>query len=674
MPNALTRSLDLMRWMWRTRAPLRARKRMEAARTAIGLANMPLGQLSIHDPLRARRVAEYDRVMIELTRGKWAMVQAGEAGGDYAEALPFFDRALAWAEALAERLHAGDVAPLDLTPIQAQRRPGDELWWAEDTKLIPPITPVVVLQGDDHEMGRQYAHQLVDIFGPWLLARKARQALSAEQAAEVARWRAPLEQHAPELIHFAEGWSAGAQERGVPLSPLQALAIWTGTRPPAQSHGRLAQGLPDAHHPFCSGAAAWGGATRDGRLVTASTGDHDPTWMATVLAFPETGHPFIHTPFSAVGDVGKVGPVYMMGHPGMNRAGLAYVHHGGMPRMIEPQERWGYGLRLGAAVWHALRFCDDAEQALAFERSLPVGDVGDMSAGPAGGFWADDRGGYVFESHCAPEIVRRAGVMGERDFLYANNSAIHPEAIEARWILDREDWAWDPHGGWAPKSWTMTPPWVAPERLLESIFGATYIGSRARNRFLFEELDARHGQLDLEGMRALLRTGGRLPEGDFQALRKAFMKTGDWPEGARVSTAHASNALSVLMKPSAGRYELCTGPALRGPAPMNPVTITPLWGETNTFWSLELGDGPEQTLSQAEAEARRLLGEAERALAGLPAGAVARESLASTLGLGQAALAEGELASGEDARARGRRLRAWTRAQVRARQVTEALA
>ena len=59
--------------------------------------------------------------------------------------------------------------------------------------------------------------------------------------------------------------------------------------------------------PFCSGAAAWGRATTDGKLVTVSTGDHDAHHMVTIVAYPETGNSFIISPFSATGDLAKAG-------------------------------------------------------------------------------------------------------------------------------------------------------------------------------------------------------------------------------------------------------------------------------------------------------------------------------------------------------------------------------
>src|SRR3989304_4806842 len=202
--------------------------------------------------------------------------------------------------------------------------------------------------------------------------------------------------------------------------------------------------------PACSGVAAWGRATVDGKLVAGASGDHDCTYMVTIVAFPQTGNAFVYTPFSAIGDVPEVGQVFMMGHPGMNNKGLAYIEHGGEMRMIEPKEDWGYGIRKGASVFHVLRFANNTKEALEMELSFPVGDVG-RAMGSAGGFYADSAHGYVLESRSNPTIIREAGVLGETDFLYANNSAMHPEAGRAGWMQpDKENWGCDAHGGWYP--------------------------------------------------------------------------------------------------------------------------------------------------------------------------------------------------------------------------------
>jgi len=57
------------------------------------------------------------------------------------------------------------------------------------------------------------------------------------------------------------------------------------------------------------------------------------------------------------------------------------------------------------------------------ELSFPVGDVGFPNS-TVGGFYADRTYGYVIEARKDPVIIREAD---EENFLYANNSVIHPK-------------------------------------------------------------------------------------------------------------------------------------------------------------------------------------------------------------------------------------------------------
>jgi len=131
-----------------------------------------------------------------------------------------------------------------------------------------------------------------------------------------------------------------------------------------------------------------------------------------------------------VGDVPVVGPVWMMGHGGMNNKGVAYVHHGGETKMIEPKDAWEYGIGKGASIFHMLRFAKSAREAREMEPTFSIGDIGRPTSTPCG-FYADSTYGYVMESRKDPVIIREVSVMGETDFLYSANSAIHPDAGKA---------------------------------------------------------------------------------------------------------------------------------------------------------------------------------------------------------------------------------------------------
>ncbi|NIL60092.1 hypothetical protein HCB18_28030, partial [Salinispora arenicola] len=172
------------------------------------------------------------------------------------------------------------------------------------------------------------------------------------------------------------------------------------------------------------------------------------------------------------------------------------------------------------------------------------------------------------------------------------------------------------------------------------------------------------GRLDVEAMRAIYRTVGTAPTGSWAASVRRYRRTGEW---SRISAAHASNAFVAVMKPSTGYYSLCTGPARRGAAPMSPDSAMIVRGETNAFWDLELSDTPTALVERAEALADQLLGQARDAAAGTTLAAEAATDVAGWLAAAQADTSSPRDVDGiEDL---GRRVRAATRAQVRARQV-----
>jgi hypothetical protein len=619
-----------------------------------------------------------------LAKGKWyaALAMDTQSGRDWGRAFRSLRAARDAGRRLEGLLRAGDTRSLGGGQAVLSSD-GTEITFADGVPLVPEINPIVVLEGSDYEMGYQYARQVIEIFGPWLMERKAGRAFSKEERDCMRQWEAQLEQHAPEIPEMCRGWAAGATAAGVPMSYDDVLEIWTGREPPAEEYmgiqpGRL-RALP---RPACSGIAAWGRATVDGGLVTASSGDHDATYAATIVAFPQTGNAFVYTPFSVIGDVPEVGPVYMMGHPGMNDKGLAYVEHGGEVRMVEPKATWGYGVRKGPSVLHVLRFAGSAREALEMELAFPVGDVGRVM-GSAGGFYADSTYGYVLESRRDPVIIREAGVMGETDFLVASNNAMHPGAERAGWMQwDPEGWAWDEHGGWYPTCFTpfslagafrMTPE----ERILMGL-RTMYSNSRGRNLYAFDALNRAAGRIDLETVKMLYRQSGSFPPGTLEQIRARYSKTGEWGE---YSLGHATNALVAVMKPEDGLYALCVGTAERGLTPNTPTRAMPIYGETNAFWEIRLGNGPAEVAGAAGRQARACI---ERAEIGFESSVPGRpgDLLGGLLGRARKELDDGLAHEASAAGASGdeavygwaRATRAYTRAQVRALQVSRALA
>lgn len=669
--------LDSVRLAARKAPIFRLYRRRDRLRATLCRVNVALGQADPQDPLTRRRVRELDTAAVLLGQARWHAERA-RATGD-TTALKRARQAFTEGQRLADRIEAlvagGNGAyATDRFPIL--ERAGTEIDHCQGVPLVPAITPVVVLRGSDEEMGAQYARQIAAIFGRWILRYGVRR-LTADERVEVGRWEAVHGEHLPWLGRFVDGWVAGARESGVNLDRASIMDLWVGHRPPATSWLDASSGLPELPPIACTSLAAWGESTPDGALVAAATGDHELSYQVTVAAFPDDGHPFVHTIFSAAGTLPTVGPNWFFGHPGMSRSGLAYVHHGGGPKFLEPRHSWGYGLRRTPSVWHLLRYATSAHDAREMEQSWPIGDVGRGDQATVGGFYADADYAYIIEGRDDPVAVREAGLLGERDFLYANNSAMHPDAVRSEWMRRAPDgsWLWDREGGYRPatprgmtKSPGMLLKWLSgrmsTDELLVAGMQFAYWNSYHRNVFLRRMADAHHGHLDVGALRAIYRTVGTAPTGSWAAAVRRYRRTGEW---SRISAAHASNAFVAIMKPSTGYYSLCTGPARRGAAPMSPDSAMIVRGETNAFWDLELPDTPTALVERAEALADRLLGHARDTVAGATHAGETASDVAEWLAAAQTDTSSPRDADGIEAL--GRRVRAATRAQVRARQI-----
>jgi hypothetical protein len=129
------------------------------------------------------------------------------------------------------------------------------------------------------------------------------------------------------------------------------------------------------------------------------------------------------------------------------------------------------------------------------------------------------------------------------------------------------------------------------------------------------------------------------------------------------------------MKPEDGIYLHCVGETKRGLAPMSAKNSSPLYDETNTFWEIRLKGSFADMLSHA----RKLAEEEIQAIVGKLESATLPESVATHMQdltqTAQKELAAGDLylSQSDDVGTRARALRAFTRSQVRARQVKELL-
>ncbi|MGW4333427.1 hypothetical protein ACWEK5_11425 [Rhodococcus koreensis] len=672
----------------------------ECALMGIHVASRLVGTLGGDDPRSDAGLRAIDRVLLDLHGAKWDLGRSDgtyadaagfDPGADYTRLLDRFRSALARAIDIADAVIGGTDLPCGSTgPLEFS---GETPVTVDGAPTVPSVCPVVVLAGTNREMGFQYATQVIEIYGPWIFAHLAEHVVTDDERAVLAQWTAQLDEYAPEIVEFAHGWSEGANDRGVPLTPEQAVAIWTGYLPPADHHVLMAEELTDDRSygtnvysgavvtgsgetvDMCSGFCAWGTATADGHLHAASTTDHDCTHQATIVAFPDTGNSFVYTPFSANGFIPGLGRFYMAGHPGFNNKGVTYVHHGGHGTEGAgngggPQEEWGYGVRRGAATFHALQFANSAAEARDMMLAMPVGDPGRI-LGSAGGLWADSDYGVVIEQRAgspdAPRPVLREQTSSRSgapmDVLYANNNAL--SADRDAWAIP-DEFVFDEEGGW------YLP---FPERTgtADAGIAAARRGTRnsaARNRFFAGQANAGVGRIDSDYLTAMYRTSGTIPDGPYEDAVADWNAGGEWGSSA----AHRGNAFTAVVEPAAGKYSACIGPADRYVEVREPSHGYYYYDETGEFWTVRLLDHPAAVVDDALDTAATAVAHARTALESL-----GRDLPRAERWLQEASesLISARTEDTPDQAARSavmaessRRLRLACRAQVRAAQVT----
>ena len=375
----------------------------------------------------------------------------------------------------------------------------------------------------------------------------------------------------------------------------------------------------------CSGACAWGEATKNGKLIAASTTDHDCTFQATIVAYPDDGNAFIYTPFSVTGIIPVIGQYYLAGHPGMNNKGVAYVHHGGGVHMAEPPELWGYGVRRGSSTFHLLRFANSAEEARDMELAMPIGETNGI-LGSVGGFYADENYAYVLESrHNAekggqPIIREKTKFDGkECNILYANNNSMHPETrngfvngAPGAFAEHQEDYLdFEPAAGWHVDVPASKMP---AESSLQLLLTMSQKSSQGRNRFFYRSLGPQDGEIDVDFMFEMYRTGAEVDtDTPNSSVANIFLAGRPWD----VSTAQRANAFVSVMAPDNGpngKYWACVGPAKRSLPSIGAAHGFFYYDETATFWELTLAETPEAMAEISVKKAEEMVAQADENL------------------------------------------------------------
>ena len=446
--------------------------------------------------------------------------------------------------------------------------PQVEISFDGEVPIPPNVRPVIVLSGSDYDMGYQYYQQLVQIFGSWILELVARKEYTSEEIRSHRDTEGHIKKCAPELIDMFKGMADGATAAGVHLSYEQVLAHFTEQRErgiPPQIEGSLG----------CSGFAAWGSATPDGRFVGGGCTDHWLTFEITLLAFPETGNPFICSPFRPT-EFGNTGC-----HPGMNNKGLAYVHHGATQWIQhKPKEQWVSGIPSGIANIHTLRFANNAMEAKEMQLAYPSRD------GYAGGFWADVHGhACVIEGRETPRAIRQAGDYGETDFLYSTNNALCKELGHCQDPPPQGN-VYVPHGGWLGTGNT--------------------INSVLRNLGLWNMLHYYHGKIDVDFAKMVWRFPGNPPlYPTLEEADAAFYVTQG--EGWDTKACHLKNAMVGVIVPDdgdKGLYYVSNGCAARVAYPQSPTGHYYRVAPTYSFYQLRLASNVKEVIRAAKSRAQ----------------------------------------------------------------------
>jgi hypothetical protein len=450
----------------------------------------------------------------------------------------------------------------------------------EDGVPIPQsVRPVIILSGSDFDLGYQYFQQLVQIYGPWVPSQRwsiqgpwkfkdiHQEKYNEEEQAALKAWEDNIRKHAPEWIDILKGMAAGAKDAGVNITYddlikhyalfyEQDLGYWAptrwiypGTEPKTSKEG-------EQSNIGCSGFAAWGGATKDGKLIACGIEDSSEAFFSsTVIVFPQSGNSFIISPYNVVGLGG------VPDHPGMNSKGLAWVHHGGA---AAAGEKWGYTVPRGMQVLHTLRFANNTKEALEMHLSYPK-----VAHHISSAFFADVSGDVLVCESREPKLIRRAGDSGEREFLYAANNRLHPDmgAKGETNVL---------HGGW---------------------FGRD-TSSITRNLQMWNLAHNYHGKIDLEFVKMMTRQSLGSP--DYPSIEEAEAAYGK-AKGAGWYRAigSLSNGMVGIMIPEEKVYYVSNFATGRGAEPSSPGGHNYPPAKTYSFYQLKLAATPEKVVEAA---------------------------------------------------------------------------
>jgi len=435
-----------------------------------------------------------------------------------------------------------------------------EIPYAGEVPLVPNVRPVIVLQGSDYEMGYQYVQQIIQIFGKYYLDRAAKVTRGEKNIAAIKTSEEYIKKYTPWAIDFIKGMSDGCKEAGIPMTYFQMLAYFTSPR-----------GSED-----CSGWAAWGSATKDSKLICGGSGDHEiraGIKEINLMVFPNTGNNYIRTPGAG-------------SDPGMNNKGVAHVHHGTtgyFNRYQNPDKgSTGEGVPGQFLLMHCLRFANSAEEAKDIALSIPD------PAQRAGGMWADVKGNaLVIEHKDNPEVIRRPGDHGERDFLYSTNNLFSKELEGAYTMPPGQNLIFYPHVGY-----------LGTDGSLSSI---------GRNFELWNLFHNYYGEVDLYFAKMMWRFKG--PKLPYATIDEAIEdRTRSQAKHWDAQISQTGNAMVGILQPDDGDegvMHISQGCAVRGnDSPTYAGGVIVRLNPTYAFFELKLASDPPAVCDAAQTRAQ----------------------------------------------------------------------
>jgi hypothetical protein len=452
-----------------------------------------------------------------------------------------------------------------------------EIPYAGEVPLVPSVRPVIVLQGSDTEMGYQHVQQIIQIFGTYYLKGAAEVQRSEQNLAVIRKSEGYIKEYTPWAMDYVKGMTQASRDAGIPMTFHQMLAHFVSTvaAPPDEA------GPPGPAD--CSGWAAWGNATEDGKLICGGSGDHEIRvgskyrymYEVNIMFFPEDGHNYVFSP-----------PSGGSGHPGMNNRGVCNVHHGTSGyynRYVRPElATSGEGVPRTFLLMHGLRFADSAQEAMDITIAIP------NPGGRQGGFWADVGGNaLVIENRENPQVIRRPGDHGERDFLFCTNNLFADELKGCYMPPPGQEVIFFPHVGYLGTEGSL--------------------GSIGRNFEMWNLFHNYHGKVNLDFGKMMWRFPG--PPLPYDTIDEAVE---DYERSqARLWNAHicqTGNAMVGILQPDdgdEGLIHVSHGCAARGvDSPTYAGGVVLRLRPTYNFFELKLASSPRVVSRAAQTRAR----------------------------------------------------------------------